>query len=198
MVGALLLVWLVRGVGNWLVVNEPLAGATAIVPMAGNIPFRAMEAAALYHEGWAPEVWIIADVWEPAREALFEELEIGFVRNHQYNRRALEKLGVPPEAIRLVPGDAKNTADEVVNVADMLDDVGGERVILVTSAYHTRRVRAIWHRLIDQPPFAVVRSARNDIFDGDRWWASTEDAQLVVRELAGLLNVWAGLPLEPK
>jgi hypothetical protein len=29
------------------------------------------------------------------------------------------------------------------------------------------------------------------------WWRNTGDALDVVREVLGLLNVWAGLPLQP-
>ena len=46
------------GVGKWLVREDPLQPATAIVVLSGNIPTRALEAAALYHEGYAKEIWL--------------------------------------------------------------------------------------------------------------------------------------------
>jgi len=40
-----------------------------------------------------------------------------------------------------------------------------------------------------------VRAASEDPFDPRHWWRSTGDALDVVREVLGLMNAWAGLPL---
>ncbi len=45
-------------VGRWLVVEDPLAKARAIAVLSGRMPVRAMEAAKLYRQGYAPEVWL--------------------------------------------------------------------------------------------------------------------------------------------
>jgi hypothetical protein len=42
-----------------------------------------------------------------------------------------------------------------------------------------------------------VRFARRDPFDPASWWRYTDDGLAVVREVFGLLNVWAGFPIEP-
>jgi hypothetical protein len=42
-----------------------------------------------------------------------------------------------------------------------------------------------------------VRAAGTDGFDAAHWWRNTHDALDVVREVLGLLNAWAGLPLQP-
>jgi hypothetical protein len=31
----------------------------------------------------------------------------------------------------------------------------------------------------------------------DHWWRNTRDALAVVREILGLINLWAGLPVRP-
>ena len=49
------------GVGRWLIVCDPLQRSTAIAVMGGELPYRAMEAAAIYRQGWAPEVWVSHD-----------------------------------------------------------------------------------------------------------------------------------------
>ena len=58
--------WGASGIGRWLVVEDPLERANAIVVLGGHVPFRAMEAAAIYGAGWAPEVWLSQAV-EPGR-----------------------------------------------------------------------------------------------------------------------------------
>src|SRR5271168_3297338 len=44
--------------GRWLVVEDPLEKAQAIVVLSGDMPLRASEAAKLYREGYAPSVWL--------------------------------------------------------------------------------------------------------------------------------------------
>jgi hypothetical protein len=41
----------------------------------------------------------------------------------------------------------------------------------------------------------IVRATSLDSFDERHWWRNTTDALDVVREVLGLLNAWAGLPL---
>jgi hypothetical protein len=84
----------------------------------------------------------------------------------------------------------------VRTVARELKAAGGDRVILVTSKCHTRRVKTIWHTLVGTHPEAIVRYAPEDPFHTDHWWRNTADAMSVSREGFGLLNVWAGFPIK--
>src|SRR5258706_328957 len=47
------------------------------------------------------------------------------------------------------------------------------------------------------PAIAVLSDAPSDPFAPDHWWRATGDALDVVREVLGLMNAWAGLPLQP-
>ena len=69
--------------------------------------------------------------------------------------------------------------------------------ILVTTKAHTRRVRLLWRRLGSEQGTAIVRAASEDPFDARHWWGTTSDALDVLREVLGLMNAWAGLPLHP-
>jgi len=184
-------------VGYWLVVADPLENAQAIVVLSGDVPFRAMEAASIYRNGRAPEVWITRAI-RPLREAALAKLGIQFVRGETYNKQVLQKLGVPADAIRLLNKGVRNTEEEVQLIAQELKRAGGERVIIVTSKAHTRRVRAIWGALVGDTPEVIVRYAREDPFDAARWWRNTKDALAVSREVFGMMNVWAGFPVRPE
>jgi uncharacterized SAM-binding protein YcdF (DUF218 family) len=186
----------VRHVGFWLVVSDPLAPARAIVVMTGDFPFRAMEAAAIYREGWAPEVWLPQSS-APAREAALRRLGFAVTREEESTRRLLERLGVPPGSIRVLTGAARNTREEIDLVRGELARIGGRAVVLVTSKAHTRRVRATWRALGGGTARAVVRYAREDPFEPGGWWRNTSDALAVSRELLGVINVWLGFPLSP-
>lgn len=186
----------VRGLGQWLIVSDVLAPARAIVVLGGHSPFRAMEAAAIYGEGWAPEVWLTRTRANAADSAL---LRLGFTlrTGDVLDRAVLGRLEVPAHAIRLLAGDVRNTEDELRLVAAELRSGRGSAVIIVTSKPHTRRVRAIWRAVAGERPAAIVRYASADPFHADRWWRYTGDALVVSREIFGLLNVWAGLPVRP-
>ncbi len=183
-------------IGYWLVVADPLENAQAIVVLSGDVPFRAMEAASIYKNGRAPEVWITRAI-RPSREAALAKLGIQFVRGETYNKQVLQKLGVPADAIRLLNKGVRNTEEEVQLIAHELKRAGGERVILVTSKAHTRRVRAIWGALVGDTPEVIVRYAREDPFNPARWWRNTKDALAVSREVFGIINVWTGFPVQP-
>lgn len=183
------------GLGNWLVVIDRLQKADAIVVLGGYLPYRAIEAAKTYREGWAPEVWVTQT--DSARDRTSELLGIGYVREHEYSRRVLEKLGVPSRAIRMLEPKVVNTTDEVLAVAERLRTTGGDRVIFVSSKAHTRRIRETWRVLTGGNLKAVIRYADEDPYQPNRWWVTSSDALAVVREVTGILNAWAGFPLEP-
>ena len=191
-----LFVQVIRGLGQWLVVADPLERARAVVVLSGPVPFRAMEAASIYREGWAPEVWLTRGAWS-AEEAAMARLGLQLTRGEIYNQAVLERLGVPHEAIRMLSGGIRNTADEVKLVARELERVGSDRVIVVTSKPHTRRVRALWSALVGNSPRATVRYAADDPYDPSRWWRHTGDALTVSREVFGLVNMSVGFPLQP-
>ena len=193
---AVLLPWGASGIGQWLVVADPLEPAKAIVVLSGRVPFRAMEAASIYREGLAPEVWLTKEVVHAEEQAL-GRLGVAVVRAEVYNREALERLGVKPDAVRLLRDGVWNTVDEVRLIARELARTGGDRVIIVTSKAHSRRVRATWAAIIGISPRAIVRYAREEPYGGRGWWRNTRDALDVSREVFGLMNVWAGFPVQP-
>src|SRR5713226_3907081 len=191
-VGLVLAAVILFGLGRWLVVEDPLVKAQAIVVLSGAMPLRAIEAAKLFREGYAPEIWLTHST-EPGET--LEEMGILFSGEDYYNARVLIHEGVPPEAIHVLEPPVVNTADEIKVIAPALARGKDGAVILVTSRAHTRRVRLLWRRLAPGQGRVIVRAASGDPFDPRHWWRNTRDALDVVREVLGLLNAWAGLPL---
>jgi len=162
--------------------------------LSGAMPLRAIEAAKLYRQGYAPEIWLTHST-EPG--ATLEEMGILFAGEDHYSALVLIHEGVPPEAIHTLKPPIVNTADEIKVIAPALAPGQDDTVILVTTKAHTRRVRLLWRRLAPGQGRAIVRAASGDPFDPRHWWRNTRDALEVVREILGLLNAWAGLPLHP-
>jgi uncharacterized SAM-binding protein YcdF (DUF218 family) len=180
--------------GTWLVVEDALAPSRAIVVLGGALPFRAMEAARIYKDGAAPEMWL-TEAQPSDQDVALKRLGIAAPPEHAYSRMVVERLGVPAAAVHLLPDRIVNTADEVRAVAAELRRSGGERVILVTSKYHARRVKVLWRSLVGDHPSAIIRYSSDDPFMPERWWRTTHDGLSVTREWLGLMNAWLGFPI---
>jgi len=182
------------GIGRWLVVQDPLVHADAIVILSGHLPDRALEAARLYSAGYAPQVWISQPL-SPAEE--LKTMKIFYLGEDFYNEKILLAKAVPVDAIRILERPSANTEMEVREIQEFLRQNSSSTVIIVTSKAHTRRVRAIWNKLVGSDARAIVRFANDDPYDGAHWWRHTQDGLDVVRESLGLLNAWAGFPFRP-
>ena len=180
--------------GRWLVIQDPLGHADAIVVLSGELPGRALEAARLYRAGYAGQVWVSQPL-SPTEE--LKKMQIFYLGEDFYNEKVLLAKGVPVDAIRILDRPSANTEEEVREIDEILLRNNSHGVIVVTSKAHTRRVRAIWNKLAGSDPRAIVRFANDDPYDGAHWWRHTHDALDVVRESLGLLNVWADFPLRP-
>jgi uncharacterized SAM-binding protein YcdF (DUF218 family) len=183
-----------RGVGNWLIREDPLMHADALVVLSGGLPYRAEAAAHYFESGYASEVWLTRPEG-PSEE--MRELGVQYVSEEDYDRQILFHFQVPEKSVRILPNTVIDTEQEVDEIAGELRKEAKSSVIIVTSPEHTRRVRALWKKLAGEHLKAVVRAAREDPFDADHWWGNTRDALSVVREILGLMNVWAGLPIRP-
>jgi uncharacterized SAM-binding protein YcdF (DUF218 family) len=181
-------------VGHWLVHEDPLQKAAAIVVLSGRMPERALEAARIYKQGYAPRLWLTYST-EPS--ATLQKLSVPFTGEESYNKQLLIHEGVPESVIQVLDPPILNTADEMRAIAAMLQYQQQHTVILVTSKVHTRRVKTLWNRLSGKSGTAIVRGVSDDVYDPAHWWRNTGDALDVVREVLGLLNAWAGLPLHP-
>lgn len=186
--------WIFLHLGTWLVFQDPLAPADVIVVLSGHMPYRALEAARLYEQKAAPQVWVTHPVGPGEQLA---GMNIPFVGEDFYSQRVLMARNVPALSIRILPGPSANTAAEIEEVARLAREAGMRTVVIVTSAPHTRRVRAIWKRLVGDSPQLIVRHPVDDSFNAARWWRNTQDALDVVREWLGLANAWAGFPAKP-
>ena len=195
-IGSLLFLLLLAflGLGRWLDKEDPPQKAAAIAVLSGRMPSRALEAARLYNQGYAPQIWLSYSV-EPG--ASLEKYSVPYAGEEFYDRLLLLHQGVPDSAIHILAPPVVNTADEMRTFGQALRKENLHRIILVTSRVHTRRTAALWKRLSAKDGEAVIRGASGDGYDPMLWWRITGDALDVVREVLGLLNVWAGLPLQP-
>ena len=128
------------GGANLLIVKSEMASADAIVVLSGSSTYleRADWAAKLYREGRAPVIILTNDSlisgWDRVEERnpFFYELAA----------RELIRRGVPESKIQVVSNVALGTYEESVGLRDYATAHNLKRLLVVTSAYHSRR--ALW------------------------------------------------------
>lgn len=174
-----------------LIVKSEIALADAIVVMSGSSTHieRADWAAKLYREGRAPVV-ILTD----------DRLIAGWDRKEERNpyfyelaKRELVNRGVPESKIQVVSDIALGTYEESLGVRDYASAHKLKRLLIVTSAYHTRRT--LWslrHACegsgieigIDSPPPGWQTPAPS------RWWWRRWGWKVVAGEYVKLVYYW--------
>ncbi len=104
-------------------------------------------------------------------------------------RAVLELMGVPPEAVH-IEGASRNTYENALYTKEILSDSGLERCLLVTSALHMRRSRAVFEKQgIGFEPFAVDTNLMAVPFP-NAFFPDTEaldNTYRVFREVAGFV-----------
>jgi len=189
---------ILRAFGKWLLVADPLEPASCVVVLGGYFPWRVLEAASLYHQGWAPEVWLTQRQETPERQ-VFAKLGIDIKLELEHNQHVLKRVDVPTHAVSLIEEPCVDTAAELRNVALKMQARGiTGPIILVTSKAHARRVKILWKALVGRPKAAIVRYTPDDPFVPDRWFLNPRDAQTVAHESFAILNAWTGFPIKPK
>ena len=181
--------------GNYLIVSRPLDGADAIIVLAGGREYeeRALEAARLFRQGVSTKIVLTNDGVEAGWDDVAR-------RNLLFVERARSLLlanGVPEESIEIVPGVIRDgsevgTVVEANAVSSFCKDQGYTRIMLVTSAYHTRRALKVYTG-IPKPnsPFDAVGISHpplsKDEISYTFWWLSLKKWRVVPGEYLKIL-----------
>ena len=136
-----MVLWLVAwSAARLLIVSAPLSHADVIIVMAGSAVFkeRTLRAADLYREGRASKIILTNDnqqggwVSDEQRNIPYQELA----------SRYLRRFGVPEDAIETLPEPVSGTYEEAHLLRRYAEAKGWHSILIVTSAYHSRR--ALW------------------------------------------------------
>jgi uncharacterized SAM-binding protein YcdF (DUF218 family) len=148
----------------------------AIVVLAGETNLRPKRGLELLRQGMAPRMWI--DVVH--RDEFFDQSLVSVAQKYA--------AGLPEaDRVNVCGIDGLSTAAEAMDVRRCLQSPEVHRVLIVTSAYHTRRALMIFkHRL---PDYEFSIAAANDGAQfGAAWWTNREWAKSTFDEWTKL--VW--------
>jgi uncharacterized SAM-binding protein YcdF (DUF218 family) len=172
---------LMRFAAEYWVVDEPAPHADVIVVLGDDNFYadRATHAAQLFRQGVAPEVVVSGKRLRPSA-GLTELMEHDLIER-----------GVPKEKIEKFTHDASDTIEEAEALEKVAKDRRWKSLVMVTSNYHTRRVRYIYGRLFPSGITVTVASAPDGEFDPQKWWEKGKSIKLFVHELVGYIDaVW--------
>lgn len=167
---------------KFLITEAPLDKADAIVVLSGSATFRerAHEAARLYFEGRAPRILLTNDNhqgwWSSAQQ-----------RNLFFYERSLEELkksGVPSESVEVLMQPVSSTYDEAELIRDYAQQRGLRSILIVTSAYHSRRALWVFTRVFRDTGIQVglVIARREESPSPVKWWLTLRGWQFVPTE----------------
>ena len=179
--------------GRFLVAEDPPQPSDASFVLAGARVERWLEAVDLYHARVAPMVVLSPGRSEPAEDAL-RARGVRIPGDGEIARSAMLQLGVPADAVIVLPGSLDNTAHEAAALRSFVRGTGWRTVTVITSPYHTRRTRFAFAREFRGTDVTiVVRGTRHDRSVPSRWWQSRSDTRFVLSELQKLLAYRLGL-----
>ena len=161
---------ILTGIGEFLYHEDPLEPAGGIVALAGGGPERLVEAADLFIAGYGPLVVLT----RPPESPVIAELQArGLAVESDLERRIeyLEVLGVPKDRITVLQRVVESTQAEARLITEWAESRGVDKMIVVTSGYHTSRSRLVFDRVLGSSSTeAVVRPTSVSWFTPSTWW----------------------------
>ena len=152
------------GSGRFLVVDLPRK-SDVIVVLAGETYRRPARAFELLNSGYAPR--LILDVTADSRIYQWTQPELA----EKYIQ------GLPAsKSITICAIHGLSTKEEASEAARCLETIGGRRVLLVTSDFHTRRALSIFSGEVPNYDYSVAAAYDTREF-GMEWWRNREWAK---------------------
>lgn len=183
-VSCCILIWPVAAWAGarFLIKEAAVDKADAIVVLSGSATYkeRAHEAARLFFDGRSSRILITNDnmrgPWssEEQRNLFFYERSVEELRN----------AGVPLQSIEVVLKPVTSTYDEAEAVRDHAQQHGLRSILIVTSAYHSRRALWVFSRVLRDTGIKVglISATREQSPPPITWWLTLRGWKLVPTE----------------
>lgn len=187
-------VWVVSAplLATSLIVEKPMDKADAILVLGGSATYieRTRKAADLYKKGLAPRVFLTDD----GERAGWSKKEQRNTPYFELAKRALASHGVPAEAIKILPGEVTGTDWEARVLSAEIETSGLRSVLLVTSAYHSRRALWTFERFLagKDVQIGLAHAPAGEQTPAPRfWWVWPKGWQMVAGEYVKSAVYWA-------
>ena len=166
--------------GRLLVVNQPLGEVDAIIVLGGGSKERIAHGVELFNKNYADTLIISGCSGANA---------YGVLRM----RQTAMDMGVPDSSILLDALDGHNpgTGDQAITLRQMMQQYNFTSAIVVTSNYHTGRVRFIFDRAFKGTGIKLLVShPEQSAFKPTSWWSSRANIRIFVFEIIKTAWYW--------
>jgi len=182
---------LAAGAAQLLIVRSPLVKADAIVVMSGSGTFRerAQHAAALFNDGRAPRIVLTND----RLQSSWSQEEQRNPYYYERSRDELRRAGVPDDKIEVIMVPIRSTYDEAVALREYSEANHLSSLLVVTSAFHSRRVFWTFRRVFEGSGKLIgidPAEPRIESPAAATWWLHRLGWEMVPKEYAKLLVYW--------
>jgi uncharacterized SAM-binding protein YcdF (DUF218 family) len=172
-----------RAAAEGLIAERNIGNAELIVVLGGAATYRERThlAAKLFFEGRAPRILLTND-----------GMPAGWSSEHRrtlfFSERAFAELsgmGVPPERIEVLAPVVTSTYDEAVELRDYAAGQRIQSLLVVTSAYHSRRAEWTWRHVLQGSgvSFGLELVAPGEQLPAPAtWWLSRVGWEMVAGE----------------
>lgn len=156
---------ILMSMGNYLIIDEVPQKSDIIIVLGGDVIKRVTHGAKLYQSGYADKVLLSGGGRYMMKQALFQ--------------------GIPESSI-FMEKQSRTTFENAKYSLEILQNQGFKSAIVVTSPYHTRRVRIIFTRLFKGIHLTICAAPYNPT-KTDKWWKDRFSTQFVISEYEKLL-----------
>lgn len=189
---ALAVWWLIAwGLARSLIVHVELHPADALAVLAGSDAYleRTQLAAQLFFQGRAPRIVLTDDnlmggwVSEEQRNPLFVERAIGELR----------RAGVPSDRIEVLSPPVSSTYEEAVLLQSYAATQKLHSLMVVTSAYHSRRALWTLRRVFENGDVEIGLAVVAPGYQSPRpatWWMRPRGWRIVALEYPKIVYYW--------
>lgn len=171
-----------------LIVEKPLEKADAILVLSGGSAFveRTHRAAELYKKGVAPKIFLTNDGVQGGWNQK-EQTNLFF---YEQARRELIKQGVPAENIEVLLEVVEGTHDEAVLFEKIIRERNLKSILLITSAYHTRRTLSTFQKVFGEKNEIGIAAPEIPTPSPDYWWLFRQGWRNIALEYLKIFYYW--------
>lgn len=161
---------ILSGIGKYLVVADPLQKADLVVAL-GGAKGRNREAVKLLRNGFAAKVMFVG---------------------YDIDSVDYQCMGVNEKEMLVPSINTLTTYEEAVLVLKTMKSEKFNSVIIITSAYHLRRVNFIFKKVFDGSGIKLIfHPAEKEPFSMASWWETYMGKKMIIMEYLGLVYYWA-------
>jgi Uncharacterized conserved protein len=166
-----------------LIVEKPLDKADAVLVLSGASVYveRAQKAAEIFKNGRTEKIFLTDD----GEQSGWSKIEQRNPKFAELSRKILLESGVPSENIEILEGEVAGTIDEARLARKNFEAGKFKSLLLVTSAYHTRRSFMTFEKVFSGTDAVIGIEAVSPGFQTPPvayWWLSAAGWKMVAGE----------------